>query len=112
MKNLLLIIVVTFTLVGTLCAGSHSVLVANNPETILIDESSVLPSWCAGSSCFAAPSVMAPGDGGSPMPVCQPGKSCNNDQLQLRAGDGGSPMPVCQPGKSCNNDQLIVTVVL
>ena len=104
MKNLLLILFVSFTLVGTLCAASNPVLGGTNPETIV--------QCVAGSLCLINPSVMVPGDGGSPMPVCQPGQHCNNDQLQLRAGDGGSPMPVCQPGQHCNNDQLTVTIVL
>lgn len=106
MKNLLLIIFLTFTLVRIVYAGSHSVLAGSSPETIVMDEGFFLPQGCVAGNFFVTnPSVMVPGDG-SPMPVCQPGKpGCNNDQFQLRAGDGGR-QPVCAPGENCNNDDF------
>ena len=111
MKNLLLAILVSIMLAGTLCAGTSLAPSANSAQTVFIGESYTLVKLCGlGDVCGGTLSDFSPGDG-SPMPVCQPGKGCNNDQFQLRAGDG-SPMPVCQPGKGCNNDQLAVTIVL
>jgi hypothetical protein len=104
MKKLLLILFVTFTLIGTLCAASNSVLSGSSPQTNVTGEGSFLLSGCvAGNFCVANPSVILPGDG-SPQPLCAPGRHCNNDQFQLRAGDG-SPQPLCAPGRHCNNDQ-------
>jgi hypothetical protein len=104
-KNLLLTLVITLMLAGSLCAGTVPIAAVNATQAVFMDINSFLLPLCApGDLCDNNRFALAPGDG-APMPVCQPGKNCNNDQLQLRAGDG-APMPVCQPGKNCNNDQL------
>src|SRR5271166_2186317 len=99
MKNLLLISFVTVMLIGTLCAGSHSVLVVDKPKMLSMDGGSFVSPWCdSGNPCSTSLSALAPSDG-APMPVCPPGKNCNNDQPRQIASDG-APMPVCPPGKN------------
>ena len=129
MKNLLLAIVFTLTLAGSLCAGTDPIAAVNATQAVFVDINSFLsPLWlpeisvattglpwlqamarrCRNASqdsnCNNDQLQLRASDG-SPMPVCQPGKNCNNDQWQLRASDG-SPIPHCHPGKKCNNDQF------
>ena len=86
MKNLLLIIFVTLTLVGTLCAASHSVLAANNAETILMDEGlSCRQAALLAISAAQTRLLWLPSDG-APMPVCAPGKNCSNDTVAAAGG--------------------------
>ena len=104
MKNLLLVIFVALTLIGTLCAGSSSGFAAANAETIFMDQGSFVSPWCASGDPGGTNVPVSASGNKAPKSVCSLGKNCNNDELQLRAGDG-APRPVCAPNKNCNNDE-------
>ena len=83
MKNLLLAISVTIMLVGTLCAGTNPLPLANSAQTSLISESSSLVNLYGLADIRTGNLYDFDTGNASPMLVCQPGQNCNNDQMAI-----------------------------
>ena len=81
MKNVLLAILVTLTLVGTLCAGSPADVTGSAAKPLSAHQSSLSTAAVFIDPHSTNVPAMTPGDG-APMPVCAPKHNCNNDEAR------------------------------